>query len=303
MSTAAGARTRAERRSAASLMVVAGLVAVAGCSATPPDAAVHSPPASRAAPSALPSDPPSPAPPGGRTPVASPTPSATSSQPPSTGTSELVEHGNRESRCVALTFTLGYQVGRAGEVMRWLRDNEVPVSVYVIGEVVELPSTDAGREVVRIAADNPELFELGPHGFRAADFAALDAAQIRDEVRRTEEVLDRYAGMPPGIVFSPPGGAWDDELLVTVGELGYRYTVLWDVDPIDWLPVADGGPTADDIVSRVLGGVQGGSVVLLHLGGEQTLEALPHLVAGLRDRGYELVTVGDLLGRCASDSG
>ncbi len=71
---------------------------------------------------------------------------------------------------------------------------------------------------------------------------------------------------------------------------------MWDVDTIDWKRVEDGGPTADEIVARVVSRARGGSIVLMHLGGYHTLEALPEVVQGLRDRGLEPVTLETMLG-------
>ena len=71
---------------------------------------------------------------------------------------------------------------------------------------------------------------------------------------------------------------------------------MWDVDTIDWKPTSDGGPTADDIVAKVLSRADGGSIVLMHLGGEHTLDALPRVIEGLRAKGLEPVTLPQLLG-------
>ena len=91
-------------------------------------------------------------------------------------------------------------------------------------------------------------------------------------------------------------GAWDTEVLVGAGAAGYGWTVMWDVDTIDWKPISGGGPSVAQIVEKVVGGAQGGSIVLMHLGGYETLDALPGVVAGLEARGYTLVTLGTLLG-------
>jgi peptidoglycan/xylan/chitin deacetylase (PgdA/CDA1 family) len=94
----------------------------------------------------------------------------------------------------------------------------------------------------------------------------------------------------------PPYGAQDLETRQVAGRLGYDYTVMWDVDTIDWRPESEGGPTTDDLVARVAARAQGGSIVLMHLGGFNTLEALPGIVAGLRDRGLEPVTLARMFG-------
>jgi peptidoglycan/xylan/chitin deacetylase (PgdA/CDA1 family) len=85
-------------------------------------------------------------------------------------------------------------------------------------------------------------------------------------------------------------------MLAGVGAAGYRWSVMWDVDTIDWKPIADGGPTAPQIVDKVIGRAQGGSIVLMHLGGYETLNALPGLLSGLRARGLTPVTLETLLG-------
>ena len=70
---------------------------------------------------------------------------------------------------------------------------------------------------------------------------------------------------------------------------------MWDIDTIDWRPTSDGGPTALEIEAKVLSRVQGGSIVLMHLGGYNTRAALPAIVDGLRAKGLEPVTLTELV--------
>jgi peptidoglycan/xylan/chitin deacetylase (PgdA/CDA1 family) len=69
--------------------------------------------------------------------------------------------------------------------------------------------------------------------------------------------------------------------------------VSWDVDSADW-----DGRDPDSIATTVLAGARPGSIVLLHDGmanRRSTVGALPAIISGLRDEGYELVTVSTLL--------
>ena len=72
--------------------------------------------------------------------------------------------------------------------------------------------------------------------------------------------------------------------------------VMWDVDTLDAKSPTEGGPTAADIVAKVLSRAQGGSIVQLHVGGYNTLEALPGIVDGLRARGLEPVSLAAMFG-------
>ena len=60
--------------------------------------------------------------------------------------------------------------------------------------------------------------------------------------------------------------------------------------------MSTGGPTAQDIVSRVLSRASGGSIVRLNLGGVHTLEALPGIVAGLDQAGLAAVNLAEMFG-------
>ena len=76
---------------------------------------------------------------------------------------------------------------------------------------------------------------------------------------------------------------------------GYPLTVMWDIDTIDWRPESDGGPTAADIVAKVRANARGGSIVLMHLGGYNTLDALPGILAALREAGLTPATLSEMV--------
>jgi peptidoglycan/xylan/chitin deacetylase (PgdA/CDA1 family) len=232
------------------------------------------------------------------TPRPTPHPTATVTPPATTApASQLVRHGSRTGNDVALTFDMGGRVGDALAIMTWLVEHDVHATIFMTGAMAENTNTDAGRRVLAIIDQHPGLFTLGNHSYTHSDFRDLSAAQIRDELRRTEAAIARYCGQDPRPFFRPPSGGYDAGALAAIGAAGYGYSVLWDVDTIDWRPIVNDppGPTADQIVGKVLANAQGGSIVLMHLGGYETFEALPRVVGGLRDRGFDLVNLDQLL--------
>jgi peptidoglycan/xylan/chitin deacetylase (PgdA/CDA1 family) len=231
-------------------------------------------------------------------PPASPAPRPSLSIPPtaapsSGGVSVVVDHGPRASNAVALTFDLGGRVAQALDIVDWLIEHDVEATVFTTGETGT--TNETGKAVLERVAAHPELFSLGNHSWDHPDFSELDPAAIQSQVNRTERAVQDLVGRTTKPFFRPPYGTQDLQTRETIGGLGWSYTVMWDVDTIDWRPVSEGGPTADDIVARVLARAQGGSIVLMHLGGYHTLEALPGLVNGLRERGLEPVTLARLL--------
>jgi peptidoglycan/xylan/chitin deacetylase (PgdA/CDA1 family) len=197
-------------------------------------------------------------------------------------------------RGVAITFDMGGRTDPAVAIMTWLRGRGVAATIFMTGETAA--STKAGHQVLSIINARPDLFDLGNHTHSHPDMTGMSAAQVAEELRRAEAAIAAQANQSPRPLFRPPFGAWDAEVLAGAGSAGYGWTVLWDVDTIDWKPIRDGGPTAGQIVSKVLAQAQGGSIVLMHLGGYQTLDALPGIVDGLRAGGFALVTLDRLLG-------
>jgi peptidoglycan/xylan/chitin deacetylase (PgdA/CDA1 family) len=193
---------------------------------------------------------------------------------------------------------MGGRVGDAVAIVDWLIAEGVHATIFMTGAMADNVNTDAGRRVLARVDAHPDLFTLGNHSYSHTDFRDLSAAQMRSELSRTEDAVEPRCAQDLKPYFRPPNGGYDGETLATVGAAGYRWTVLWEIDTIDWRPIANDppGPTADQIVAKVLGHAQGGSIVLMHLGGYETFEALPAMVAGLRAAGYDLVNLDELLG-------
>lgn len=220
-----------------------------------------------------------------RTPTATATPTAT---PIPTGPSTLIRHGPRGSGQVALTFDMNGLPGRSTSIVQWLIRNRVPATLFIAGDHVD--NTAYGREVVQLVDGNRNLLELGNHSYSHPYLTTLTDAQIRSQLLSTENAVARYSTLPVRPFMRPPYGDYNDRVLRVAGATGYPLTVMWDVDPQDW-----SGASAAAISSNVLGNAQGGSIVLLHLHGANTEAALPAIVSGLRQRGYELVKLSDLL--------
>jgi peptidoglycan/xylan/chitin deacetylase (PgdA/CDA1 family) len=188
---------------------------------------------------------------------------------------------------------MGGRLDPALDIVDWLIEHDVRATVFPTGSVGS--TTAVGQAVLERLASHPDLFSIGNHSWDHPDFRDLDAAAIAKQLDDTESAIVDATGRSTKPFFRPPYGGENAAVLKAVGQAGWEYSVMWDVDTLDWESPSDGGPSAADIEAKVLSRVQGGSIVLMHLGGWHTLEALPGIVDGLRARGYEPVTLEDLL--------
>ncbi|HEX7172633.1 MAG TPA: polysaccharide deacetylase family protein [Candidatus Limnocylindria bacterium] len=208
---------------------------------------------------------------------------------------------------VALTFDMGGRMDPAVDIMNFLVANKVCATIFATGVMSQ---TAQGQQVMAIIKAHPDLFEIANHTMHHCDLVrggggspstqpctagAFSADRIRKEMTDAETVLRAGTGQNPQPYWRPPYGSVNDAVLNAVASVGYTKTFLWDIDTIDWKPTADGGPSAAQIASKVIGNSVNGSNVLFHLGGYETLDALRLIVPGLRDRGFVLTSLSDLL--------
>jgi peptidoglycan/xylan/chitin deacetylase (PgdA/CDA1 family) len=208
---------------------------------------------------------------------------------------------------VALTFDMGGRMDPAVDIMNFLVSIRVCATIFATGIMSE---TAPGRQVMAIIKANPGLFEIANHTMYHSDLVRggggspstapcaggpFSAERIRQEMTQAEAILRAGTGQDPQPYWRPPYGSYNDAVLNAVAAVGYTKTFMWDIDTIDWKPISDGGPTAEQIAAKVVGNAVNGSNVLFHLGGFETLDALRLIVPGLRDRGFTLTSLSDLL--------
>jgi peptidoglycan/xylan/chitin deacetylase (PgdA/CDA1 family) len=208
---------------------------------------------------------------------------------------------------VALTFDMGGRLDPGVDIMNFLIQNRVCATLFPTGAMAQTPQ---GRQIMAIVKAHPELFEIGNHTMHHCDLVrggggspttapcnvgTPTAAFIRSELTDAAAILRQLTGQDPAPYWRPPYGSVSDSVVQAAASVGYTKTFMWDIDTIDWKPTSQGGPTAEQIATKVITQAEGGSDVLMHLGGYETLDALRIMVPGLRDRGFLLTSLSDLL--------
>ncbi len=238
--------------------------------------------------------PPTPTPGATVAPTSGPTAPPTATPAPAAA-AIVISHGTRGTSKVALTFDMGGRLDPAIDIVTWLAAHDIHATIFPTGKTGS--ETTIGRDALELAASHPGLFDFGNHSWSHPYFTSLTAAQRKAQLVSTENAIAPLVGTSTKPWFRPPYGAQNAAVRAGVGAAGWAYLVMWDVDTIDWKAVKDGGPTTAQIVSKVVDNAQGGSIVLMHLGGYNTLDALPGIISGLQAKGLQPVTLGEMFGR------
>jgi peptidoglycan/xylan/chitin deacetylase (PgdA/CDA1 family) len=221
-------------------------------------------------------------------------PALPSPKPSAASLATVIAHGSRTAKTIALTFDMGGRLDPAVDIVQWLIDHGVHATLFPTGK--SGTATAQGLAAMELAATRPDLFDFGNHSWDHPDFRTLTAAQLATQLTRTETALVPVVGATTPW-FRPPYGGWNASVRAGVAAAGWHSLVMWDVDMIDWRPVSDGGPTAADMAAKLRSKAQGGSIVLMHLGGYNTLAALPGILAAATDLGLQPVTLREMFGK------
>jgi len=136
-----------------------------------------------------------------------------------------------------------------------------------------------------------EGHEIGNHSY-SHKYPTLYEGSVgafREDIQRARRFIDDSYGYRT-TSFRFPGGSGDQTRSVlspridVIKELGYRH-FDWDIDTNDWRQ----GRSAEDIINDVLDNTHGREhvIILMHDVYDITLEALPGIIDGLREQGYE----------------
>jgi peptidoglycan/xylan/chitin deacetylase (PgdA/CDA1 family) len=204
--------------------------------------------------------------------------------------SRIVRHGGRDLPRIALTFDVcptRAPVELDERIVDELVTAHAKATFFVSGRWAK-----AKPDVVRHLAAEP-LFEIGNHTFRHPHLIRADDAHVREELASTQELLRSLTGRTP-TTWRPPFGEVDDRIARIAAGIGLA-TIEYDVISGDPIPTA----TATSLVRAVLLHAKAGSIVVMHANHRRfpTAAAVPQIIAGLRARGMELVTVSELVGK------
>lgn len=198
---------------------------------------------------------------------------------------EVILNGKADRLAVGLTFDDGPDGVITPQVLNVLRTNGIQATFFLTGiQMARYP------EVVKEAASQGNL--LLSHTYSHLQLDHLKARDMQREVERTDQLFLKLTGrLPVGV--RPPYGAIGDDVVARLRAQG-KVIVLWSIDTLDW-----SGEQPSKVAANVLDNVRPGEIVLMHSTGgrNNTLQALPLIIDGLRRKGYAMVRLDQLLDR------
>ncbi|WP_327249405.1 polysaccharide deacetylase family protein [Streptomyces sp. NBC_01320] len=187
----------------------------------------------------------------------------------------------RKAKCIALTFDAG-----PGEdtprLLDILKEKKVHATFFLLGKNHVLKHPDTVRRI------EAEGHEVANHTWSHKILTDRKPADIRAELEKTQDAIAKITGKKPRLM-RPPQGRTDDTVSGISKDLGLSQ-ILWSATAKDY-------STTDSalIKKRILDQASQDGIILLHDIYKGTVPAVPGIIDALKERGYTLVTVPQLM--------
>ncbi|MEC0266790.1 polysaccharide deacetylase family protein [Paenibacillus anseongense] len=199
----------------------------------------------------------------------------------------VINNVKKDGLKVALTFDDGPDEKYTPLILDILKKEQVKATFFVVGEHAK----EHPKMMKRLV---DEGHAIGNHSWDHVNLSEATADKIQSEIGSTDDMIKQITGVVPTL-FRAPYGAVSPQVLNVSMQSGHQ-VIGWSVDTLDW-----DGKSVSQILSNVRKEVGPGAIILQHFAGGKhgklgnTVEALPQIISYLRQKGYTLVTVPELL--------
>ena len=191
-----------------------------------------------------------------------------------------VYRGNPEKPMAAFIINVAWGNEYIPDMLETLKKHQVYATFFLEGRWVK-NNPKLARMIVEAG------HEVGNHSYSHPDMKSLQTSKVRDELKRTNDIIEVTTGEKVKW-FAPPSGSYRDEVVEIADEMDMR-TIMWSVDTIDWQK-----PSPDVLIDRVMGKMHKGAIVLMHPTAS-TANALNALIVQVKEKELRLGTVSSLM--------
>jgi len=198
--------------------------------------------------------------------------------------------GNADEESIGLTFNISWGEEKVYDILDQLEEHQVQATFFLSGEWAE-----RHPEIVEKISEGEH--EIGMLGYRYKSYLDQETEQIRNDLAQANEVFEKL-GYEDVRLLRTPSGHFNKDIIDLAEQMNYQ-VIHWNVNPNDWE-----NPGTDFITDDVMKETENGDIILLHASdsAKQTAEALQTILPGLKNKGFQFVSVTELLNQAHADA-
>lgn len=186
-----------------------------------------------------------------------------------------------DKKQVALSFDAAWGNEQTDDLLKILDKYKVKATFFLVGDWV-----DKYPESVKEIASKGH--DIGNHSDTHPHMTQMSTSDMTGQIQSCNEKIKKITGKTPTL-FRAPYGDYNNDVVKSVNGCN-MYCVQWDVDSLDWKD-----PTPEQITQNVVSKLKDGSIILMHNGAKNTPEALPMVIEGIKEKGYEIMPISKIL--------
>lgn len=183
-----------------------------------------------------------------------------------------------EAPKIALTFDDGPSIECTGRLLDGLKERNVKVTFFLIGE-----NAENAPDLVKREYEEGHL--IGNHTYHHVEITKVSDEKAKKEIEQTDRVIYSIIGEHVEYV-RPPFGLWQRNLELEIEVM----PVMWTIDPLDWTT-----SNVDEIVNKVVTEAEENDIILMHDCYNSSVDAALRIIDILKEKGFEFVTVDELI--------
>lgn len=195
----------------------------------------------------------------------------------------IYTNGNIEEKKIALTFDDAPDAECTPVILDILNELKVQACFSAIGLHIEKDL----KIFERICKENHAIIN---HTYLHPDLSLIKSKQVKEEILRTEKLIYNISHKKTKLM-RPPYGKISEEALKAIMELDYK-VIMWSYNTYDYVATQE-----QEIYDGMMDKIRPGEIILMHSYENKgpTVKALKTIITDLRKKGFEFVSVSELL--------
>ena len=186
-----------------------------------------------------------------------------------------------EEKKVAFTMNCAWNADDIDQILEVLKQNDTKITFFMVGDWIDkFPGAvkkiyEAGHEIASHSNTHPHVNNLSYE-------------ENIEEIEKSNDKIEKITGQRTKI-YRAPYGEYNNTVIKAAQDKGY-YTIQWSLDTLDYT-----GLTGDEMWNRIQDKLKAGDIVLSHNGTKYTADSLDMLIKNIKQKGFEVVRVSDLI--------
>ena len=186
-----------------------------------------------------------------------------------------------QKKQVAITMNCAWSAQDIDSILETLKNNNVKITFFMVGDWID-KYPEAVKKIYEAG------HEIGSHSNTHPHVNKLSAEKNLEEIQLSVNKIEKITGSKTNL-YRTPYGEYNDTVIKTAQENGY-YPIQWNLDTLDYE-----GLTGEEMWNRIKDKLENGSIILSHNGTKHTADSLDMLIKNIKNKGYEIVKVSDLI--------